>query len=211
MNHELYSDLQAKLSGHLSTLENTADSFNLLSSNYEDLIRSSKYYIKSHNYQQIRERADRIDQLKRYLQDKFETLHFQINCLQTRIEALEQLSEDPSLYQINLLRRMLKAAGFDVVDYPNADDQILVFFPNGYGASVIVQGPLFARTRKVGLLELAVIKETGNKISEDIPWPWDWDIVYDTPITGNVIGDLTAEEAFEIIQDIKTLENDNEE
>ena len=54
--------------------------------------------------------------------------------------------------------------------------QAIFRFDNGYGASVISHGYSYGT-------ELAVIKFN----SEDND---DWDIVYDTPVTDNVIGNI---------------------
>jgi len=68
----------------------------------------------------------------------------------------------------------------------------LVFrFPNGYGASV-VQGP-----GTYGM-ELAVIRF----FSEDND---DFDLVYDTPITADVLGWLTEDDLVRTLKSIKAL------
>lgn len=62
-------------------------------------------------------------------------------------------------------------------------------FKNGYGASVLRSSYSFGGDR--GLFELAVLKD-GN-------------ICYDTPITNDVIGYLTADEVTEHLQRIEKL------
>ena len=62
-------------------------------------------------------------------------------------------------------------------------------FENGYGVSVIRHDISYGGDR--GLYELAIIK--------------DGDIVYDTPITSDVIGDLTPEEVSRYMIKIQEL------
>lgn len=66
--------------------------------------------------------------------------------------------------------------------------QRLWFFPNGYGASV-VNSPLSYGT------ELAVIIGTAE----------DWDLCYDTPITNDVIGNLTEPQVSDLLAQIAAL------
>lgn len=69
-------------------------------------------------------------------------------------------------------------------------------YPNHYGVS-IVRGPYTYGGDK-GLYELAVIKMTPEmKVSE---------LCYDTPITGDVIGNLTPEEITDIMKQVSELE-----
>lgn len=72
-------------------------------------------------------------------------------------------------------------------------DQILVFFDNGYGVSII-WGP-YAYGGEKGLFELAVI--VGDESS--------YDLCYDTPVTSDVIGWLTIEQATEIALQVQQL------
>lgn len=115
--------------------------------------------------------------------------------------------------EINMLRRMLKVAGFYVIDHPYEDDQIFVFLTNGYGAKVTIQYPVHilsrGLSREVGLLELTVIKKSGKEKTTCMPWAWDWEVAYDTTLGFAALNDLTARDAFEIIQDVETLENAN--
>ncbi len=57
-------------------------------------------------------------------------------------------------------------------------------FPNGYGASVVNGEGTYG-------LEMAVLRNGG--------------IVYDTPITGDVLGYLTNETLFQALRDVKNL------
>jgi hypothetical protein len=71
--------------------------------------------------------------------------------------------------------------------------QHLVFYPNGYGASIVKHR--FSYGGDKGLWELAVIK--GNEE--------DWDICYSTPITSDVEGWLTESEVDELLIKIEAL------
>ena len=72
--------------------------------------------------------------------------------------------------------------------------QAIVFFDNGYGASVIKGTGSYG----VGddLYELAVIKKTEGE---------DWDICYTTGITDDVLGHLSEEEITNLLQEIEAL------
>lgn len=63
-------------------------------------------------------------------------------------------------------------------------------FDNGYGASVIRND--FSYGGGDGLFEVAVINSSRE-------------IVYDTPITDDVLGYLTEDEVVEVLKDIKAL------
>ena len=71
--------------------------------------------------------------------------------------------------------------------------QYLVFYPNGYGASIVQHKYSYGGDR--GLWELAVIK--GNDE--------EWDICYSTPITNDVEGHLTESEVDELLTKIEAL------
>ena len=69
-------------------------------------------------------------------------------------------------------------------------------FSNGYGASVIC-GP-YTYGGSEGLFEVAVIEFEGTDNGL-------YDLVYDTPITDDVIGHLTEEEVQKILEQIEAL------
>jgi len=73
-------------------------------------------------------------------------------------------------------------------------EQKLYRFSNGYGASVVRHS--FSYGHEEGLRELAVIRF--DKAGE-------WDIVYDTPITSDVIGSLTPSEVETVLDAIAAL------
>lgn len=74
--------------------------------------------------------------------------------------------------------------------------QVLHRFENGYGASVVRH--FFSYGSEDGLWELAVIKFKPD--SEH-----DFQLVYDTPITKDVIGGLTEEQVAEYLKQIELL------
>ena len=70
------------------------------------------------------------------------------------------------------------------------------FFDNGYGVSVVnIESDIIGNN-----LELAVLK--GNF--------YDWEICYDTPITGDVVKNLTEKELIKTINDVKSLPKESE-
>ncbi len=71
--------------------------------------------------------------------------------------------------------------------------QSLVFFENGYGASVILTSTSYGG--REGLYELAVIEGNEDR----------WMITYDTPVTGDVIGYLTEEDVEKYLRRIQSL------
>lgn len=73
------------------------------------------------------------------------------------------------------------------------DVQTQLHFTNGYGVSVI-RNP-YSYGGKTGLFELAVLKDTGV----------EWDLCYDTEITGDVLGWLTAQEVVECTERVSKL------
>jgi len=68
--------------------------------------------------------------------------------------------------------------------------QYLAMFPNGYGASIVMN--LFSYGGNDGLWELAVLDDEG-------------DLCYDTPITDDVLGYLTEDDVDEILDRIEEL------
>lgn len=72
--------------------------------------------------------------------------------------------------------------------------QYLVFYPNGYGASIVQHH--FSYGGDAGFWELAVI--LGNEE--------EWSICYSTPITTDVMGWLTESEVDDLLNQIKKLE-----
>ena len=71
--------------------------------------------------------------------------------------------------------------------------QALVFFSNGYGASVIKGRGSYGGNKD--LYELAVVKTEGD----------NWDICYTTEITDDVIGFLTEDGITHILGQIEAL------
>jgi len=72
-------------------------------------------------------------------------------------------------------------------------------FPNNYGASVVSHS--FSYGHEQGLWELAVIYWP----DPENPAIFAFDLTYDTPITGNVIGYLNDEEVNELLDQINAL------
>jgi hypothetical protein len=71
--------------------------------------------------------------------------------------------------------------------------QALVFFDNGYGASVIQGKGSFGGEQ--GLYELAVLRREND----------EWEICYDTEITDSVIGYLTQDYVTALLKRIEEL------
>lgn len=67
--------------------------------------------------------------------------------------------------------------------------------PNGYGASVVKHASSYGGGK--GLWELAVVRWGGDEFA----------VVYDTPITGDVVGWLTINEVNKILDEIRNLKN----
>jgi len=76
----------------------------------------------------------------------------------------------------------------------NGGHQYLFKADNNYGASIVQHS--FSYGNNEGLWEIAVIKYDEDN---------NWDIVYDTPITNDVLGYLTEEEVNETLQKIADL------
>lgn len=72
-------------------------------------------------------------------------------------------------------------------------------FPNGYGASIICQPG--SDGFEEGLFELAVLK-----FSDDARYGFD--LVYDTPITNDVLGFLNEDQVDEVLAAITRLDKD---
>ena len=74
-----------------------------------------------------------------------------------------------------------------VAAFANAQGEVMAktFFDNGYGVSVIRHSGSYGNA--AGLFELAVLKGTADK----------FELCYDTPITGDVLGYLTPEEVVD--------------
>lgn len=76
--------------------------------------------------------------------------------------------------------------------------QARLFFPNGYGVSVVrfrVFGSYGSYTSNENEWELAILKGT-----ED-----EWDLTYDTSITSDVMGHLSAEEVTDVMKQVQEL------
>ena len=71
-------------------------------------------------------------------------------------------------------------------------------FENGYGASVIKHYGSYGYEED--LFELAVLKFNNKK--------FDYTLVYDTPITDDVLGYLTNEKVMEYLEQIKNLKGE---
>ena len=67
--------------------------------------------------------------------------------------------------------------------------QYLVFYPNGYGASIVQHKYSYGGDK--GLYELAIFK--------------DGEICYDTPITDDVIGYLRPEDVTDVMERVEKL------
>ena len=78
-------------------------------------------------------------------------------------------------------------------DDPVFGSQWVLFFENGYGASVI-KGP-YSYGGPQGLYELAVLKGTEE----------EYELTYSTEITDDVMGNLTILEVNELLKRIKEL------
>jgi len=78
----------------------------------------------------------------------------------------------------------------------NNGPQRVYKFDNGYGASVVCHP--YSYGYKKGLQELAVIQFYGEGVD-------DWDICYTTPITDDVIGNLSEAAVQTLLEQIKAL------
>ncbi len=75
----------------------------------------------------------------------------------------------------------------------NGGVQTLVFFENGYGASVVKHH--FSYGSEQGLFEIAVLKGDSE----------EWSICYDTGITCDVLGYLDDSDVAEVLNQINSL------
>lgn len=75
----------------------------------------------------------------------------------------------------------------------NEGFQTIVFFENNYGASVVWHK--FSYGNDEDLFEIAVIK--GNMKN--------WELVYDTPITDDVLGHQTSKDVSRVLEEISNL------
>ena len=82
--------------------------------------------------------------------------------------------------------------GDRLADLPGS--QALVFFANGYGASVIRGYGSYGGDD--GLYELAVVKTAEDD---------SWNLCYDTGITDDVMGHLTEQEITDTLEQIEAL------
>ena len=78
-------------------------------------------------------------------------------------------------------------------NYPYSGIQAKHFFPNGYGVSVVRFPGSYGA--EAGLYEVAILKGLEE----------DWKICYDTPITDDVIGNLTPEDIDTILNQVENL------
>lgn len=75
----------------------------------------------------------------------------------------------------------------------NGGVQTIVFFENGYGASVVKHR--FSYGSEQGLFEIAVLRGDSEK----------WEICYDTEITCDVLGYQNDEDVAEVLNQINSL------
>lgn len=81
----------------------------------------------------------------------------------------------------------------DKINLINGGVQLLYFFPNGYGASVVQHD--FSYGHEDDLWELAVLRGSSD----------DCDIDYDTPITSDVLGFLSNPDVNSYLAKIEAL------
>ena len=92
----------------------------------------------------------------------------------------------------SLLEEFMDKLG--ISDHPNPV-KFIVKFPSNYEASIIRNKWSYGGNE--GLLELAVVKFDENSMN--------YDLVYDTSITNDVLGHLTEEEVLETLKEIEKL------
>ena len=81
----------------------------------------------------------------------------------------------------------------DKLNEETGDVHTKLFFENGYGVSIVRHSGSYGNRQ--GLFELAVLRGTAG----------DWDIAYDTPITGDVMGWLDPYDAANLALDVAQL------
>jgi len=94
------------------------------------------------------------------------------------------------------------------INYPDSGIAARYFFPNGYGVSVVrftsPGGFGGSYGAEQGLYELAILKRYVQKgYGADLDW--NWEICYDTPITGDVLGHLSEEEVEVLLYEVENL------
>ena len=100
-----------------------------------------------------------------------------------------------SISKFNLIIKYMKAITDVIVRSLNGGTQTLVFFENGYGASVVKHN--FSYGSDEGLFEIAVL--AGSKDN--------WRITYDTDITEDVLGYLNDNDVANVLEQISDLPN----
>lgn len=91
--------------------------------------------------------------------------------------------------KVEMQKKLYKHKGFCIHKMLDNGEQIIFEFENGYGASVLTGSIAYGGI--AGLFEIAV---TRNGY-----------LCYDTPITNDVIGYLTIDEALKVLDDIEQL------
>ena len=88
----------------------------------------------------------------------------------------------------------MQFSDLDFQPHPNWDGvQAKYFFENGYGVSVIQSSQSYGGCD--GLYEVAVIQGNSDK----------WQITYDTPITGDVLGWQTPQDIDDVLNRVQFL------
>lgn len=114
------------------------------------------------------------------------------------IKLEQQLISEKCLYKI---KKHPTGEGF----------QIVIRFPNGYGASIvrfalgrdIFLGSYGSYTDNDSEVEIAILKFNSDGLD-------NFDLAYSTPITDDVLGHQTYEETIRVLQQIKELSPLNE-
>lgn len=96
-----------------------------------------------------------------------------------------------AIMQNRRFEKYIVDGGLDTV---TGNYQIRTYFPNGYGASIVIGPTTYGGNQ--GLGEVAVIKyqEDGN-----------WELDYTTPITNDVLGYLSSAEIIAVMDSIFSL------